>query len=204
MNVVIIDYEMGNLGSVRRAFEECNGSRVVISENPKDLQDATHIVLPGVGAFADGLNHLKRKGWLESLNVAVRQGVPLLGICLGMQLLADQGNEGGDSRGLGFISGKVTKLVPSSSEARIPHIGWNEVLKRRPSPLFEAIDSGTDFYFVHSYHFIPSTEEHVIATTPYCGTFVSAVQNENVFGVQFHPEKSSKAGFQVLRNFLKC
>lgn len=202
MNVVIIDYGMGNLGSVRRAFEECGASNVVVSDDPKSLSDATHIVLPGVGAFADGMAHLRSKGWDEEMSSQIKQGVPMLGICLGMQLLAETGYEGGQTRGLGFIPGNVNRLIPQNTQTRIPHVGWNEVYERRPSVLFKGVSPGTDFYFVHSFHLAPLKDEAVIGTTPYCGDFVSAVQSGNIFGVQFHPEKSSKAGFQILRNFL--
>lgn len=199
MNVLIIDYEMGNLGSVKRSFEEC-GAEVLVSENPRDLKSATHIVLPGVGAFRDGVSNLKRNNWIPEINQAVGEGIPLLGICLGMQLLADTGYEGGETAGLGFIPGTVKRFI--SETERIPHVGWNEVIQNQESSLFSNIPNQTDFYFVHSYHFIPSDPSHVIAQTPYCGEFVSAIRKENVFGVQFHPEKSSKPGFQLFRNFL--
>lgn len=202
MNVVVIDYGMGNLGSVRRAFEECGASRVLISDDPKALSGATHIVLPGVGAFANGMAHLEKKGWIEEMTSQIEQGIPMLGICLGMQLLAETGYEGGQTRGLGFIPGTVNKLIASNTQTRIPHVGWNEVYESRPSVLFKGISPGTDFYFVHSFHLAPSKNEFAIGTTPYCGDFVSAVQTGNIFGVQFHPEKSAKAGFQILRNFL--
>jgi glutamine amidotransferase len=127
----------------------------------------------------------------------------MLGICLGMQLLAQKGYEGGEQEGLGILPGEVRRLYQETPETRIPHVGWNEVHEVIPSTLFEAIPSGTDFYFVHSYHLIPSVQDVVVATTPYGKSFVSAVQVRNVFGVQFHPEKSSRPGFQIIRNFLK-
>ncbi|GAM09650.1 imidazole glycerol phosphate synthase subunit HisH [Geobacter sp. OR-1] len=198
---LIVDYGMGNLGSVRRAFEEC-GADVFISGNPSDISVADHIVLPGVGAFADGMTALNAAGWVDALRRSTTEMIPLLGICLGMQLLADRGFEGGETEGLGLIPGEVRRLEPDSAETRIPHVGWNEVHPRCANPLFSAIAEGTDFYFVHSYHFIPLTADDIAATTPYCGTFVSALNRGTVFGTQFHPEKSSRAGFQVIRNFL--
>lgn len=201
MKILIIDYGMGNLGSVRRAFEEC-GATVAVSADPQNIADASGLVLPGVGAFRDGMSRLHETGWADVLRKAHSEKVPLLGICLGMQLLADKSYEGGEFEGLGIISGEVIRLVPQNPLERIPHIGWNEVMKNGDVGLFKNVESATDFYFVHSYHFVPAHKEHILATTPYCGEFVSAVGNEQTFGVQFHPEKSSKPGFQVIRNFL--
>ena len=202
MSVLIIDYGMGNLASVRRAFEECGAREVTLSEDPDDLEKASSFVLQGVGAFADGMANLRQRGWVSAIHRAVEDGIPMLGICLGMQLLADRGNEGGAQEGLGIVPGEVQRLNPDTSATRIPHVGWNEVHEMKPSTLFDGIPSGTDFYFVHSYHLIPSQQDSVVATTPYCNRFVSAVQVRQVFGVQFHPEKSSRPGFQVIRNFL--
>lgn len=202
MTVLIIDYGMGNLQSVQRAFEEC-GADVMISEDPGSLKRASHIVLPGVGAFCDAMRNIRRKGWYEAIRQEVlEEQIPLLGICLGMQLLAEKGNEGGKTEGLGLVPGAIRKLIPDCDETRIPHVGWNEVHQPSPNPLLEGIPDGTDFYFVHSYHFIPADASFAVAQTPYCGGFVSAVMNGKVFGVQFHPEKSQKSGFRVIQNFL--
>ncbi|MFH2066165.1 MAG: imidazole glycerol phosphate synthase subunit HisH [Pseudomonadota bacterium] len=199
---LIIDYGMGNLHSVRRAFEEC-GAEVLISDDPKAIRKATHIVLPGVGAFHDGMTSLVQSGWCEAVRrESKKEGIPVLGICLGMQLLAEAGDEGGEIKGLGLVPGRIEKMKPDSSRTRIPHVGWNEIYRTRENPLFEGIPDGTDFYFVHSYRFVPETQEIAIAMTPYCGEFASAVMHNNVFGVQFHPEKSQKYGFQVIKNFL--
>jgi len=201
VNVLVINYGMGNLGSVRRAFEEC-GATVLVSENPADLADAERIVLPGVGAFPDAMARLNSVGWPGELRKALENpGVHLLGICLGMQLLADKGHEGGETTGLGLIGGEVTRFIPAQDE-RVPHVGWNEVCPTMPSGLLAGIPAGTDFYFVHSYHFRAARPETVLATTPYCGGFAAVVHAGNVFGTQFHPEKSSRPGFQLLRNFL--
>lgn len=202
MNTVIVDYGMGNLGSVRRALEEC-GAKPRVSSEPAELEGAAFVVLPGVGAFGDGMRHLAARGLDAAIRKAAAAGTPVLGICLGMQLLADRGFEGGENKGLGLISGEVRRLVPDVPGIRIPHVGWNEVSPRAGSALFEGIPGRSDFYFVHSYAFRPARAEDAAATTPYCGGFVSAVARENVFGVQFHPEKSSKRGFMLLRNFLK-
>lgn len=202
MSVIIIDYGMCNLGSVRRAFEEC-GADAIVSSNPSDLANADRVVLPGVGAFEKGMKNLKDGGWVQGIrDIALEKKVPLLGICLGMQLMSDKGYEGGEIEGLGLIRGEVTRLQPKSDE-RIPHIGWNEVCHKRSSALLDDIKDHTDFYFVHSYEFKPARSEDVLATTPYCGEFTSVVGRENILGVQFHPEKSQKPGFQIIRNFLR-
>ncbi|MBF0498601.1 MAG: imidazole glycerol phosphate synthase subunit HisH [Candidatus Riflebacteria bacterium] len=205
MNVLVIDYGMGNLGSVRRAIEEC-GAAVQISGNPDDLNSATHVILPGVGSFADGSARLRERGWRDALHRAIDRGLPLLGICLGMQLLADIGEEGGENPGLGLIPGEVRRLVPDHPDVRIPHVGWNDVhyvSSIASEKLFMGIPDGTDFYFVHSFAFRPSDPAaHLLATTPYCGGFASVVGRGAVFGTQFHPEKSQPVGFQLLRNFL--
>jgi len=203
LSILIVDYNLSNLGSIRRSLEEC-GVSPVVSEDPGKLKTASRIVLPGVGSFTDGMANLWKMGWATALQEAVREdGIPLMGICLGMQLLAEEGDEGGTVGGLGLIPGEVRRFVPGDSSTRIPHIGWNEVWKASRNDLFEGIPDGSDFYFVHSYHFIPRHKEHILATTPYCGDFVSAIGMGNVFGVQFHPEKSGRPGFQILRNFLK-
>ncbi|MBU1076084.1 MAG: imidazole glycerol phosphate synthase subunit HisH [Spirochaetes bacterium] len=203
MSVCIIDYGMSNLGSIHRALEEC-GAEVFISEDPKDLATAERIVLPGVGAFKDGMKNLRSRGWIEPLKQEVWENkIPLLGICLGMQLLAEKGYEGGENEGLGLIKGSVKMLEPKDQEERIPHIGWNEIYRVNDDPLFEHIPDGADFYFVHSYHFIPADKKCILTRTPYCGNFVSSIHSGNVYGVQFHPEKSIPTGFQLLKNFLQ-
>lgn len=200
--VVITDYGMGNLDSVARAVQECGGNPL-ISQKAQDFQEAHYIILPGVGAFATGMNHLFNSGLNEILyEQVINQGIPFLGICLGMQILATKGLEGGETQGLDWIEGEVKRLEPDTPDIRIPHVGWNEVIFDKPSPLFQGISPGKDFYFVHSYHFFCQHHKDVIAYTPYCGNFVSAVNKDNIFGVQFHPEKSQRIGFQVIKNFL--
>lgn len=200
--VAIVDYGICNIDSVSRAVEELGGTPVV-SEDPRQLSGATRLILPGVGAFPDGMRNLRARGWLEPLREQVfGRRLPTLGICLGMQLLATVGREVSETAGLDWIPGDVRRLEPKVAGERVPHIGWNEVLLDRDSPLFSGVPSGKDFYFVHSFHFQPTTEDDVVGRTPYCGGFVAAIQRENVFGVQFHLEKSQRPGFQVLRNFL--
>lgn len=203
MTVLIVDYGMGNLRSVQRAFEEC-GARAAISSSPADILGAAAVVIPGVGAFAEGMQHLESRGLAVALRTAaVEHRVPILGICLGMQLLANRGHEVRPTAGLGLIPGEVRVLEPRMGE-RLPHVGWNELHFREQTPaLFTGIQNQTDFYFVHSFHFIPENDAAIVARTPYAGGFASAVQQGNLWGVQFHPEKSSRAGFQLLRNFLR-
>lgn len=201
MKTLIIDYGMGNLFSVLRAFEK-SGADVSLINDPNDLKYADHLVLPGVGAFPDAMRVLSDRGWKEELDKAVLiDKIPILGICLGMQLFAEQSCEICETKGLGYIKGKVVRLVEKDKE-RIPHVGWNNVDIVNQSPLFKGINSGRDFYFVHSYHFVADDMENVLATTPYCGGFVSAVGNGNVFGTQFHPEKSQKSGACIIKNFI--
>lgn len=202
METAIIDYGMGNLLSVQRAFEKC-GSDAVIIDNPLELRDAERIVLPGVGAFPDAMDNLRKNGWIEELNRAVlEKETSILGICLGMQLLADKGYEVRECDGLGYIPGEIIRFTQTQEKERIPHVGWNEILKREDSPLFDGIADGTNYYFVHSYHFRVANEENIATVTPYCGEFVSSVIKDNIVGTQFHPEKSQKAGFKLIKNFL--
>jgi glutamine amidotransferase len=199
--VAIIDHGLSNLNSIARAIEECGGTALV-TDHPADLRDADRIILPGVGAFPAAIAKLRASGLADALHEELaRRPVPLLGICLGMQLLAESSSEGGDNAGLGLIPGRVVKLQ-SGADERIPHMGWNEVRPTVESPLFKGIAAGSDFYFVHSYCLV-CPESSVIARTPYCGEFVSAAGSANVMAVQFHPEKSQRAGFQLLRNFLE-
>jgi imidazole glycerol-phosphate synthase subunit HisH len=199
----IIDYGMCNLDSVARAIEECGGTARV-THDESDVRAASHVVLPGVGSYADAMRNIRDRSLDQILAEHVfEREVPFLGICLGMQLLSSLGSEGGRTNGLGVIPGEVVKFEPTDADRRIPHVGWNEVEVDRESPLFEGMTSGRDFYFVHSYHFRCANSAHILARTPYAGGFVSAISSGVTFAVQFHPEKSQRAGFQLLRNFLK-
>ncbi|MDZ4826254.1 MAG: imidazole glycerol phosphate synthase subunit HisH [Actinomycetota bacterium] len=200
--VAIVDYGLCNLDSVRRAFETL-GAQAFVTDLPSDLEYADRIVLPGVGAFPDAMRNLRGRGLDDALGMQVlEEGAPFLGVCLGMQLMADLGHEVEDTKGLAWLSSQVTRLVPTATDRRVPHIGWNEVRPARESPLFAGIPPSADFYFVHSFHVACAHDEDVLATTPYCGGFASAVQRDNVFGVQFHPEKSQQYGLRLLKNFL--
>lgn len=198
--VAVVDYGLCNLDSVRRALQEC-GAEVAVTDQPRDLHKADRLVLPGVGSFGDAMVALRERGLDHALSEEVSAGAPILGICLGMQLMADRGEEGGDLEGLGWISGTVRRLVPDARDRRVPHIGWNELDPVGSSPLLADLAPGSDFYFVHSYWF-DCPAEYRIATTPYCGGVTAVVQRDHVYGVQFHPEKSQRNGFSVLRNFL--
>jgi glutamine amidotransferase len=200
-SIAIVDTGLCNLDSIARAIEDCGG-KPLVTQDPADLERAARIILPGVGAFPEAMDQLRSRGLDRALSEQVigRQ-IPFLGICLGMQLMATRGTEVRDAEGLGWIPGEVDLMEAQPGE-RIPHIGWNEVEPAAGDPLFRGIAPGRDFYFVHSYALRPTHDEDVAALTPYAGGFVSAVHRGNVFGVQFHPEKSQKVGFSVLRNFL--
>lgn len=198
--VVIIDYNMGNVGSVKKAFEKI-GAEVTLSADKTAIKKATHLVLPGVGAFADGMRNLKEKNLIDVMaHEVLKRKKPFLGICLGMQLLADRGHEFGTHEGLGWIPGEVVKLNPPSP-LRLPHIGWNDIFVRKNNDLFVNIPDN-NFYFVHSYHLKPKDENIVSSTCAYGENFVSSISKDTLFAVQFHPEKSQTAGLQVLKNFL--
>jgi len=199
--VAIVDYGMCNVDSVARAVEECGGNPR-LTDDPKDLRDATHIILPGVGAFPEAMNNLRQRGFDQGIREQVESGqIPLLGICLGMQLLATKGFEGKETEGLNLIPGEVHRLQPVNKSDRVPHTGWNEVVPETESVLLAGIAPRKDFYFVHSYHLV-CERQYVIASTPYAGGFTSIVGNGRVFGTQFHPEKSQRLGFALLKNFL--
>jgi glutamine amidotransferase len=199
--VVVVDYGLGNLFSVAKAFEMI-GVKVTISGDPEEIKHAERLVLPGVGAFGDGINYLSEKGLDKILSHEVLGNKkPLLGICLGMQLLADVGYEYGEHKGLSWIKGKVRKLEVGEG-LKIPHVGWNDVTLVRESPLFEGIKNGADFYFVHSYQLVCDNANEVVATTNYGETITAAIQKDNIFATQFHPEKSQEVGLKLLENFV--
>lgn len=200
-NVAIINHGLSNLNSIARAVEECGGV-VTVTDERASLKAADRIILPGVGSFAAAMANLKAKGLDDGLRDEVaRRSVPVLGICLGMQLLGERSTEGGSTEGIGLVSGSVVKLVPTGEDESIPHMGWNEVNPVGCVPLFNGISGGTNFYFVHSYHLV-SSGANVAAKTPFCGGFISAVSTGCVMAVQFHPEKSQRAGFRLLNNFM--
>jgi len=198
--VVIVNYGMGNLRSVVNAFAAV-GRDVKVSADPHDLDHAGSIVLPGVGAFGDGIANLRNGGWLDPLTAAAARGAPVLGICLGMQLLAATSTEHGVHQGLGWVHGQVTRLPSADPTIRIPHIGWNDVALVAPSPLLENLGPNPSFYFVHSFA-LDADAPGVSAVCTHGTPFAAVIQRDNVFGVQFHPEKSHTAGLTLLRNFV--
>ena len=206
--ICIIDCGIGNLRSVQRAFERV-GENAQITGDPENLKNASSFVLPGVGAFPDAMKNLKRKG----LDLIITQNViekkkPILGICLGMQLLAQNSCENGLHTGLGIVPGKVVLLEVKGQKnwlghkLTLPHVGWNQVKSRKKLKLFKNIPDNSDFYFVHSFHFQCKTTDYIAATTTHGISFISALEHENVFATQFHPEKSQRLGHQLIKNFV--
>lgn len=196
--IAIIDYGMGNLRSVQKAFEYI-GQKAVITSKAADLKDADRIVLPGVGAFKDAIQALNNTDLTPVLKDEISKGKPFLGICLGMQMLFDKSYEDGEFQGLGLIKGEVVKFDTS---LKVPHIGWNQLIVKKKTPLFEGIDD-LNYYFVHSYHASGCRKEDVETTCVYDYEFVASVNKDNVWGVQFHPEKSGDTGLKLLSNFSK-
>lgn len=201
--VVILDCGMGNLQSVVRAFQK-TGVPVRVSASPGDLEEAGRIVLPGVGSFDQGMRSLRDTGLLPVLERRVHQDkVPVIGICLGMQMLTE-GSEEGSCPGLGWIRGRTRRFQPNGQVLKIPHLGWNEVETRRESPLLGAAPANRCFYFAHSYYVSCDEEGDVLATTRYGQEFVSALNRGNIYGTQFHPEKSHADGLRIIENFVKA
>ena len=213
MSVVIIDYGSGNLHSAQKAFEKAArnagiSKKVLVTADPDAILAADHIVLPGVGAFGDCKSGLvSSSGLIEALEEAVRRkGRPFLGICVGMQLLAERGLEHGVHDGLGWLAGEVRAIAPNDPSLKIPHMGWNTLDVRREHALLRDIptgETGLHAYFVHSYHFVPSSGDDIVATCNYGGPVVAMVGRDNIAGTQFHPEKSQKLGLALIANFLR-
>lgn len=194
-NVIIVDYKMGNVASVVKALNKL-GFKNKLSNKKSDIKKATHLILPGVGAFGEGIKNLNQLGIIEPLSRRVKSGIPFLGICLGMQLLAEKGHEFGQHKGLGWIRGEVVKL----KAPRLPHVGWNDIKILKRGILQDIPDN--NFYFVHSYILKPKNESIITATCKYGIEFPAVIQYKNIFATQFHPEKSQLAGLKVLDNFL--
>lgn len=197
--IQIIDYGMGNLRSVQKAFEKL-GHAAAICTDPKALTNAERVVLPGVGAFRDAIAQLRRQDFVQPLLDYVAQDRPFLGICLGLQLLFDVSYEDGEYAGLGIIPGQVVRFT-SQPGLTIPHMGWNSLQFERGNPLLEGIEPGAHVYFVHSYHVVPHDQSVIAARTTHGDQFVSMVRRGNLFATQFHPEKSQQIGLQLLQNF---
>src|SRR5512143_2098123 len=202
--IALIDYGISNLRSVQKAFEHLD-AEVTLVDTPDRLAQADRLILPGVGAFPAGMRGLQERGLIEPIKHAVRDGKPLIGICLGMQLLFESSDEMGETGGLGLLPGKVTRIGGPSSAVhglKVPHMGWNQLDMLREHPLVRDLVSGSYAYFVHSYAIYPADQSIVLATTDYGGPFASIVGRGLVCGLQFHPEKSQAVGLRLLRNFL--
>lgn len=198
--VCILDYGSGNTRSVLNLFSSI-AEDVVVSNMSTDIKTASHIVLPGVGAFAAAMRKIRDTLPMDDLEKAVLgEKKPFLGICVGMQVMATQGREFGECEGLGWIPGRVEQLA--TGVLPLPHVGWNSVASHEPSPLTNGLGDSPDFYFVHSFAFKPERAEHVVATTEYGEQFCSVIRKDNLFGVQFHPEKSQRTGIRLAKNFL--
>jgi len=207
--VALIDYGSGNLRSAQNALEKAAGSapgaaEIRVTSDPETVAAADRIVLPGVGAFAACRGALMaRPGLVEAITEAVQtRGVPFLGVCVGMQLLASRGLEFGETPGLDWIPGEVRRLTPDSPACKVPHMGWNQVHQTRRHPLWQGIADNMRFYFVHSYYVAPADVQCITGTTDYGIPFTSAIARDNIFAVQFHPEKSAQAGLRLLENFM--
>ena len=213
MHVAIIDYGSGNLHSAAKAFERAareGGSELAIkvTARPEDVADADRIVLPGVGAFADCKRGLEEvPGMIDALEEAVQErGKPFLGICVGLQLMAERGLEHGVTPGLGWIKGEVRAIAPSDPDLKVPHMGWNTLRVVRSNPLLEGVptgEGGLHAYFVHSYHLVPEEKADLVASTDYGSPITAFVAKDNMAGTQFHPEKSQKLGLALIANFLR-
>jgi glutamine amidotransferase len=195
--IAIVDYGMGNLRSVQKAFEKV-GAEARVVQDPRELAGAVGIVLPGVGAFGQAMENLKAAGWVEPLREACAKGLPFIGICLGMQLLFESSEEMGQHAGLGILAGDVRRF---RGNLKVPQMGWNQIHIQYPNPLLEDVPDGSYAFFVHSYYCVPRDNSVVLATTAYGIEFASVVGRENVFGAQFHPEKSQRVGLSMLENF---
>jgi imidazole glycerol-phosphate synthase subunit HisH len=195
--ITILDYAINNLRSVEKAFVSL-GVAVEVSNDPQKIRRAQKIVLPGVGAFADAMTNLRLRNLTEVLRDKVDAGTPLLGLCLGLQLLFSESEEFGRTLGFNFIPGKVKRLPPN---LKVPHIGWNQLHLKRPDPLLEGIPEASFVYFVHSYYADPDSHEDILATTDYSIEFPAIARRGNVWATQFHPEKSQDVGLRILKNF---
>jgi glutamine amidotransferase len=201
--IAIIDYNAGNIASIVNMLKKI-GQKAIITSNPDEILDAEKIILPGVGAFDHGMENLTRSSLVNSIKQQAKNGIPILGICLGAQLLGNSSEEG-DLAGLGLVNMDVVKFNPNKLPAgyKVPHMGWNEVNIKKKHPLFMDMYLDPRFYFVHSYHFLMNNPEDVLTASDYGYEFASAFQKDNIMGVQFHPEKSHKYGMKLLENFLR-
>ncbi len=200
--IILIDAGTGNLRSVQKALEAV-GANVLRTDDPQKVVSGGRVVLPGVGAFGDFMSGLRARGLEDVVNEVAHRGIPLLGICVGMQAFFDVGEEMGAHTGLGLLPGKVVKFAESLS-VKIPHTGWNQLEAKKDARLFDQVNDGAYVYFNHSYYCQPQNSSDVLATTDYGINYACAVQRKNIFGVQFHPEKSQAVGLKILKNFLEA
>ena len=207
-HIYLVDYGCGNIRSLVNALNACDAD-VTLVANPDDLVKADKIVLPGVGAFGQAMEQLRSRGFLEALQILKDKGTPIMGICLGMQLMCQSSDEGGANEGLGWIDAEVLhlkKLIDydnrEASGLKYPHMGWNEIRFAKEHPLLEGVKCGADVYFVHSHAVRCASSTDVLCTTEYGASFVSAFQRDQIFGMQFHPEKSHRVGLRLLQNFV--
>ena len=206
MNVIIVDYNSGNISSVINSFKEVakNKVNIEVTSNLSKIKSSDKVVLPGQGSFKSCVNALNKiDGLSNTLNeFAISLKKPLLGICVGLQMFADIGYEETETKGLGWISGKVSKINNQNGKYKLPHIGWNQIKIIKDSKIFKDIENNSHMYFVHSYEFIPDSKNVISATTEYSSNIVCSIEKENIFGTQFHPEKSDKMGLKIIKNFL--
>jgi glutamine amidotransferase len=206
MNVTIVDYNSGNIRSVINSFKETavDNVKIEVTSDLNKIKSSDKVVLPGQGSFkscVEALNNIN--GLVETLNdFAINKKKPLLGICVGLQMFADVGYEEIETKGLGWISGKVSKIDNHNGKYKLPHIGWNQINILKESKIFKDIKNNSHMYFVHSYEFVPEDKEVISATTEYSSNIVCSIEKENIFGTQFHPEKSDKIGLKIINNFI--
>lgn len=198
-SIAIVDYGAGNLRSVQKAVEHVGGA-ACLTEDPERIARSAGVIFPGVGAFKSGFRGLEQRGLIPALRETIGAGKPFLGICLGLQLLFEESEEDGPTPGLGILPGRVVRF---SGKLKIPHMGWNRIEIQKSAPILDGIPDGTYFYFVHSYHVSPSAPGIAAATTDYGRPFTSVIARNNLFAMQFHPEKSQRWGLQVLANFCR-
>ena len=196
---VIINYKVGNLFSLKNALD-FSGLKNRLVSHADEVKKSDRIILPGMGAFARAMQQLKKSGMLEAIQEKIKAGNPLLGICVGAQILLDESDEDGRHKGVGWIPGKVKRF---NHQLKIPQIGWNQVSQKVVDPIFNEIPDNNHFYFVHSYHMLPRVKEHLLGISNYGYDFVSVLRKDNLWGVQFHPEKSQNVGLKILKNFCK-
>ncbi|MBZ0232540.1 MAG: imidazole glycerol phosphate synthase subunit HisH [Deltaproteobacteria bacterium] len=203
MNVVIVDVCGGNLRSVEKAVATAGGQAVVVTRDPDVVRKADKVIVPGQGAFGAFTRGLAERSLEEPLREVIARGVPYLGICLGLQVLFDESEEQGPQRGLGLVAGKVVRFRPATHDLKVPHMGWNQVRRVAADPLGDAIADGAHVYFVHSYHVVPADRRVAVMDSDHGGAFCAAIRKDNMFAVQFHPEKSQKVGLALLERFVK-